>query len=220
MTALLLATAAFLLTHFVTSTPLRAKLVTAIGEWPYRGVYSAVAFITLGWMIWAYAHTPREVVLWSGLRELPVIVMPLALVLIACGYFRNPTMVGAEGLLRSEDPARGIIRITRHPIMWGVMLFAGAHVLALGDTKALVFFGGGFVLLAAIGTVAIDRRKRANPDWGRFAAATSHIPFVAILQGRNRLDLREIGWKRPLIGLVAFFFLLWIHPWLFGVRPY
>ena len=51
MTALLLATAAFLLTHFVTSTPLRAKLVTAMGEWPYRGVYSAVAFITFGWMI-------------------------------------------------------------------------------------------------------------------------------------------------------------------------
>ncbi|HTM59204.1 MAG TPA: NnrU family protein [Burkholderiales bacterium] len=218
MTALLLATAAFLLTHFVTSTPLRAKLVTAMGEWPYRGVYSVVAFATLGWMIWAYTHTERWV-FWSGLRELPVIVMPFAFVLIACGYFRNPTMVGAEGLLRSEDPARGIIRVTRHPIMWGVMLFAGAHVLALGELKALILFGS-FLILAGIGTLAIDRRKRANPDWGRFAAATSHVPFVAIAQGRNRLDLREIGWKRPLIGLVAFLVLLWIHPWLFGVRPY
>jgi uncharacterized membrane protein len=218
MTALLLATAAFLLTHFVTSTPLRAKLVAALGEWPYRGVYSAVAFLTLGWMIWAYAHTEREV-LWSGMRELPVIVMPLALILIACGYFRNPTMVGAEGLLRSEDPARGMIRVTRHPIMWGLMLWAAAHVLALGELKALIFFGG-FLVLAGIGTVTMDRRKRANAGWGRFAAATSHVPFVAIAQGRNRLDLAEIGWKRPLIGLVAFVFLLWIHPWLFGVRPY
>ena len=218
MTALLLASAAFLLTHFVTSTPLRARLVGAMGEWPYRGVYSAMAFITLGWMIYAYAHAPREV-LWAGMRELPVIVMPFALVLIACGYFRNPTMVGAEGLLRSEDPARGMIRITRHPIMWGLMLWAGAHVLARGDTKSLVFFGS-FLLLAGLGTVTMDRRKRANPDWGRFAAATSHIPFVAILQGRNRLDLGEIGWKRPLIGLIAFVLLLWIHPWLFGARPY
>jgi uncharacterized membrane protein len=218
LTALLLATAAFLLTHFVTSTPLRARLVTAMGEWPYRGIYSAVAFITLGWMIWAYTHTPREV-LWSGMRELPVIVMPFALILIACGYFRNPTMVGAEGLLRSEDPARGMIRVTRHPIMWGLMLWAGAHTLALGELKALIFFGS-FVVLAALGTLAMDRRKRANPDWGRFAAATSHVPFVAILQGRNRLDLREIGWKRPLVGLIAFSLLLWIHPWLFGARPY
>lgn len=218
MTALLLATAAFLLTHFVTSTPLRGKLVVALGEWPYRGIYSVVAFITLGWMIYAYMHTEREV-LWSGMRELPLIVMPFALILIACGYFRNPTMVGAEGLLRSEDPARGMIRVTRHPIMWGVMLWAGAHVLALGELKALIFFGS-FLVLAGIGTLTMDRRKRANADWGRFAAATSHIPFVAIAQGRNRLDLREIGWKRPLIGLFVFFFFLWIHPWLFGVRPY
>lgn len=218
MTALLLATAAFLLTHFVTSTPLRPRLVAAMGEWPYRGVYSVVAFATLGWMIYAYTHTERWV-FWSGMRELPVIVMPFALILIACGYFRNPTMVGAEGLLRSEDPARGMIRVTRHPIMWGVMLWAGAHMLALGELKALIFFGS-FLVLAAIGTVMMDRRKRANPDWGRFAAATSHVPFVAIAQGRNRLNLREIGWKRPLIGLAVFFFFLWIHPWLFGVRPY
>jgi uncharacterized membrane protein len=218
LTALLLATAAFLLTHFVTSTPLRPKLVTAMGEWPYRGVYSAVAFITFGWMIWAYPQAPREI-LWSGMRELPVLVMPFALILIACGYFRNPTMVGAEGLLRSEDPARGMIRITRHPIMWGLMLWAGAHILARGDTRSLVFFGS-FIVLAALGTLAMDRRKRANPDWDRFAAATSHVPFVAILQGRNRADWREIGWKRPLAGLVAFFVLLWLHPWLFGARPY
>lgn len=218
MTALVLATAAFLLTHFVTSTPLRPRLVAAMGEWPYRGVYSAVAFATLGWMIWAYVYAPRET-LWAGWRELPIFVMPFALILMACGYFRNPTMVGAEGLLRSEDPARGMIRITRHPIMWGLMLWAAAHLLARGDSKSLVFFGS-FIVLAALGTLAMDRRKRGNPDWGRFAVATSHVPFVAILQGRNRIDWREIGWKRPLIGLAVFFVLVWLHPWLFGVRPY
>src|SRR5437762_12627684 len=218
MMALVAATAAFLLTHFVTSTPLRPKLVAAMGEWPYRGVYSLVAFVTLGGMIWAFAHAPREV-LWSGLRELPIFVMPFAFILIACGYFRNPTMVGAEALLRSEDPARGMIRITRHPIMWGLMLWAGAHVLALGELKALIFFGS-FLVLAGIGTVAMDRRKRAIPDCPRFAAATSHVPFVAIAQGRNRLDLAEIGWKRPLIGLGVFAVLLALHPWLFGARPY
>jgi hypothetical protein len=36
MTALVAATAFFLLTHFVASTPLRPVLVKAIGEWPYR----------------------------------------------------------------------------------------------------------------------------------------------------------------------------------------
>ena len=62
------------------------------------------------------------------MREAALLVMPLAFVLIACGYWRNPTMVGADRLLKSEDPARGIIRITRHPIMWGFMLWAAAHI--------------------------------------------------------------------------------------------
>jgi len=218
MALLALATAAFLITHLVSGTPLRPKLVAALGEWPYRGLYSAAAFITLGAMVWAYIGVPREP-LWPGLRLLPLVVMPVALVLIACGYFRNPTMVGADRLLKSDDPARGVIRITRHPIMWGVMLWAGAHVLARGDVKSAVFFGGLF-LVALAGTLSMDRRKRANPDFVRFAALTSHVPFVAIAQGRNRLVWREIGWLRPAIGLAAFALFLFAHGWLFGVSAF
>jgi uncharacterized membrane protein len=210
MTMLVLATAVFLATHFITSTPLRPALVSAMGEWPYRGAYSTIALITLVWMAWAYAGAPREQ-LWTGSREIPYVLMPLAFVLIACGYWRNPTMVGADKLLKSEDPARGIIRITRHPIMWGLMLWAAAHIVARGDLKSLVFFGG-FLLLALVGTLSMDARKRANPDWGRFAAVTSHVPFVAIAQSRNRLDLHEIGWLRPAIGLAVFFAVLAFHP--------
>jgi uncharacterized membrane protein len=215
VTLLLIATAAFILTHMVTSTPLRASLVRAIGEGPYRGLYSLAAFVTLGLMIWAYTRTAPEP-LWTGLRIVPLVVMPFALVLIACGFGRNPTMVGAERLLRDAEPARGVIRITRHPIMWGIMLWAAAHILARGELKALVFFGG-FLVLAALGTVLMDRRKKGNPDWSHFAAATSNVPFAAIAGGRNRIDWREIGWKRPLIGLVLFAALLVAHPWLFGV---
>jgi uncharacterized membrane protein len=207
---LVLATAAFLATHFVTSTPLRPALVSAMGEWPYRGLYSLVAFVTLGWMIWAYAGAPREA-LWVGVREAAYVAMPLAFILIACGYWRNPTMVGADKLLKSEDPARGIIRITRHPIMWGIMLWAAAHILARGDLRGLIFFGG-FLVLAVVGTLAMDARKKSNPDWPRFAAVTSHVPFVAIAQGRNRIAWREIGWLRPAIGLAAFCAVLAFHP--------
>ncbi len=218
MNWLVAATAAFLLTHFVSSTPLRPALVARIGEWPYRGLYSAFAFVTLGLMIWAYNKAPSEV-LWTGPRELPAIVMPLAFVIIVCGYYRNPTMVGADRLMKSEDPARGVIRVTRHPLMWGIMLWALSHVLARGDVKGLVFFGG-FFALAALGTVLMDSRKRQNPDFQRFEAVTSNIPFVAIAQGRNRIVWREIGWLRPLIGVAVFFTFFFLHSWLFGVRPY
>ena len=210
MTLLVAATLAFLATHFVTSTPLRPALVRVMGEWPYRGVYSLVAFVTLGGMIWAYTQTPREL-LFTGWRNAPYVVMPVVFVLIACGYWRNPTMVGADRLLKSEDPARGMIRITRHPLMWGIMLWAASHIVARGDTKSLVFFGG-FFFLSLVGTVLMDARKKSNPDWPRFAAVTSNIPFVAIAQGRNRIRWREIGWLRPAVGLAVFFLVLLVHP--------
>jgi len=215
---LALATTSFLVTHFVPGTPLRPALVRAVGEWPYRGLYSLVAFATLGWMIWAYGQAPAEP-LWPGVRWLPLAAMPFALVLIACGYRRNPTLVGAERLLKSEDPARGVIRITRHPLMWAIMLWSLSHVLARGDVRSVIFFGGLFAL-AAIGTLSMDRRKKASPDWARFESATSNIPFVAIAQGRNRIHWREIGWLQPAIGLAAFALLLFLHPFLFDAPPY
>lgn len=219
MESLLLATAAFLATHFLSSTPLRGAAVRAVGEWPWRGLYSLVAFATLGWMIWAYGSAPREELLWTPLRHLPSLLVPIAFVLLACGYYRNPTAVGQEKLLRNADPARGIIRVTRHPVMWAVILWSLAHIAARADAKSIVFFGGFFVL-AAVGTVLIDLKNEKKSEWTRFAAVTSNIPFVAIAQGRNRLAWREIGWVQPLIGLALFALFFTLHPWLFGARPY
>lgn len=218
MIALYAATALFLLTHFVPSTPLRGALVGAMGERRYRGLYVLVAFVTIGWMIRAWSQAPVEP-LWNGLRHVPIAVMPFAFVLLACGLGRNPTAVGGEQLLDSDEPARGAVRVTRHPVMWAFMLWSGAHVAANGDLKSLVFFGA-FFFLAGAGTLAIDRRKRASPGWHRFAAVTSNVPFVAIAQGRNRVAWSEIGWRRPLAGLALFGIVLAAHPWLFGARPY
>jgi uncharacterized membrane protein len=195
--------------------------VRAIGEKGYLGVYSAAAFATLGWMIWAYLRAPLQP-LWPGLRLVPLAAMPVALVLVVAAVSsRNPTAVMQAGALRSAEPARGIVRVTRHPMMWGVMLWAAAHVLARGDRAALVFFGGFFVL-AALGTVAIDARKAGTlgEDWKRFAAVTSNVPFGAIAAGRNRFVWREIGWARVVVALAAYAVLILAHPYLFGARPY
>jgi len=212
---------AFLATHFISSTPLRPALARAIGEKGYLGLYTLVAFVTLGWMIWAYGKVPLEP-LWPGWRLAPVIAMPFAFVLIACGLLsRNPTLVGADKLLKSPDPARGIIRVTRHPMMWGFILWAASHILARGEMKATVFFGS-FLLLAALGALLIDRRKEKTlgEDWQRFARVTSYFPFLAILQGRNRFDAAEIGWRNPAIGVALYAAVVLAHAWLFGARPY
>lgn len=218
---LVVATLAFVVTHFVSSTPLRGAIAGALGEKAWIVLYSLVAFVTIGWMAWAYGAAPRAP-LWPGLRLAPLLVMPIALVLLVGGVLgRNPTAVMQERALRSSEPARGIIRVTRHPVMWAIALWAGAHLLARGDLASAVFFGG-FLAVALLGTVLIDARKRAafGEDWRRFAAVTSNVPFGAIVAGRNRLVVGEIGWRVVAVAVVAYVALLAAHPLVFGARPY
>lgn len=130
-------------------------------------------------------------------------------------------MVRQELALKSEEPARGILRVTRHPMMWAFALGAAVHLLARGDAASLIFFGSFFVL-ALSGTALIDARKAdtLGEDWTRFAAVTSNIPFWAIVEGRNRFRLDEIGWTKILTGLVLYAAFFALHPFLFGARPY
>ena len=221
LTHLLLAAVLFLATHYVASTPLRARLVAALGN-AYLGLYSLSAFLTLGYMVWAYYRSPFFN-LWHAvaLHYVPLIIMPFSLLLVVCALLTlNPTLVGQERLLKTDEPARGILRITRHPLMWGFALWAASHIAARGDAAALIFFGT-FLLLALSGTVLIDRRKAATlgDDWRRYAAVTSNVPFAAIATGRNRFNPREIGWLKPVVALVLYGLLLWQHSNLFGAHP-
>ncbi len=223
MEILVLATVAFLATHYVSSTPLRSGLVGLLGDNAYLGVYTAVSLAMLGWMIWAYAKAPFER-LWVGdeFKAWTVALMPLSCVFFACGLLtKNPSAVRQESALRSLGEAQGILRITRHPVMWGIALWALLHVSVRGDAASLIFFGS-LAFLAVSGTLLIDARKdrMIGVDWQRFAASTSNLPFAAIVEGRNRYRFDEIGWARVGAGLVLYFVLVFVHPYVFGARPY
>jgi len=223
MATLALATGVFLATHYVSSTPIRGGLVSLLGENVYLGLYTLISLVALGWMIWAYVKAPYERLWWGDeFKAWAVALMPASLVLIACGLLtRNPSAVRQESALRSMGEPRGILRITRHPVMWGIALWAAVHLIARGDKASAIFFGA-LLLLALSGPVLIDARKdrTIGVDWQRFAAITSNIPFATILQGRNQFRFDEIGWGKVLVGLALYFVLVFLHPYLFGVRPY
>jgi len=221
MLQLVIACLVFLALHVLPSTPLRPALVGAVGERVYLGLFSLASLAAIVWMVIAFKAAPLAA-LWPALRHLPSAVMPFSFILVVGGVMTpNPTAVGAAKLLEREDPARGILRVTRHPVMWGIMLWAGAHLLARGELKSTVFFGS-FLLLAAAGTVLMDRRKAVlyGERWTRFAGLTSNLPFLAIAQGRNRFVWREIGVRKIVIAVVAFALFFLLHPWLIGARPY
>jgi uncharacterized membrane protein len=220
-----LASVAFAASHLgLSSAPLRDRLVASLGEKGFQILYGLVALLTLGTLIAAYIQASHHVYLWPpgpGLRHLPLLVMPLAFLLIAGGVLiPNPSATGMTGALDRPEPARGVLRITRHPVMWGVGLWAAIHIVANGDLASLLFFGG-FLLTALGGAWHLDRRMAATEGarWQRFTAVTSFVPFAALLASRQRWAWGELG--RPVAwGLGVFVLLLFLHVHLFGVRPY
>ena len=222
---LVIATLFFLGVHIIPSSALRAGIVRRIGEGAYLGLFSLVSAIGLGWMIYAYLKVPAMAPLWpvgSGLRWLQLVLMGIAFQFFIFGLTQpSPTLMGAEGVLKREHPARGMTRITRHPLFWSFAFWGVGHMLVNGDPASLVFFGGLTVLaLAGMPLIDAKKAKALGEDWTRFAAVTSALPFAAILAGRTRLHLGELGWWRPLAGLVLFVAVLHGHILLFGVSPF
>ena len=220
--ALLIASLLFVGSHFVLAgAPLRAALVGRLGEWPFRGLYSLLSIALFVWMVLAWRDAPI-VELWAAggaPRLLPLVLMPFAFILLACGYLTpNPTAIMQDGVLRGTDPARGIIKVTRHPAMWAIVLWAVGHIAANGDLASVVFMVA-LLVLALVGMGRIDARKMAasRDDWARFAGVTSRVPFIALARGRTTMALSELGWWKVGLGLLLYALFLAAHGWLFGV---
>ena len=221
---LLIAAVVFVGSHFgISSTWVRDDLVARVGERAYVMLYSAVSLILLAWLIRTYSTVGDPVQLWWPpplLIIVPLVVMPLALLLFVGGYTqRNPTAVMQGKTLATERPAPGVLAITRHPLMWGIGLWAIVHLIVSGDLASIVFFGS-LALLALYGTRMLDAKKQrtwATEDWQRFAAVTSNIPFAAIFTSRNELKIAEIGWWRIMLAGILYIALIFLHGIVLGV---
>jgi len=99
-----------------------------------------------------------------------VVLMPAALVLIACGaLIRNTSAVRQERAVRYMDEPRGILarHAPSHPV--GDRALGAVHLISRGDTASLIFFGR-ISAARGIGYGAADRRKERTigVDWKRF----------------------------------------------------
>jgi uncharacterized membrane protein len=207
----------------VAGTGVRDRIVAAIGERPYMAVFSVASAAALVWLVFAYRHAPY-IATWSMLewwKPFAVALMLPSFLLFVIGLTTpNPTSVAQEG--RLAQPPRGIVRITRHPFLVGVALWAVVHLIGNGDTASLVFFAT-FAVIALAGTISIDAKRRrllGSAAWNPFAAQTSIVPFAAIAAGRNRFSAREIGVWRPLVAVLLYALMLGGHSHIIGVSPF
>ena len=225
MLSLAIAAALFVALHlFMSSLPIRRRVVAKIGLGAFQGVYSLVIVGVFSWMIYAWSKAPF-VPLWSSpawTRLVPLVGMLPIFVLMVAGYStKNPTTAGQEAALGKAEAATGILRVTRHPVNLSNALWGFVHLPPNGDLASVLLFGS-ITLLAILGTLHIERRRREThgEDWEKFASATSIVPFVAILEGRNRLSVSEIGAWRLLLGVVTYALALAAHTYAIGASPY
>lgn len=202
---------------------MRGALVAKLGEKGFRGLFSLLSAVGLAWIIVAYLNAPVVELFQpsKGVKHLSFSIMLIAMLLAVLGMLTpNPSSVGQELLLARENPAVGIQRVTRHPFLWGVILWAASHMIANGDAASQMFFGS-FLATAAVGTVQIDaKRRRLQPDnFARYAAVTSNLPLVALFQKRTRVGLSDIGYWRIGVALAVYAGALYLHT-LFGHSPY
>ena len=161
----------------------RTGIVKAMGEGPYKGLFglllvASIALIVVGWIV-ADSRAVYDPPVWgSGAAK--------ALVLVALVLFVSTlTKTNIKGLVR-------------HPQLSGVLVWAVAHLLANGDSHALIVFGG-MGLWAILEMGAVSRR---DGPWQR---------------PERQSTLREL---LPVgVGVVAYALILLVHPIAFGVTP-
>ena len=187
----------------------RAALVARLGEQGYLFLFSLVAAVCFTALVGFYAAHRFEGPPGLGLGSNPLLrvtlisVVVLGVVLAAASLVDYPHSPMAIFGRPGSEPY-GIERISRHSFFVAMALIGGAHVLLALHLIGAVF-ASGFAALGLVGSWHQDRkllRLRGEP-YAAYVAATSTIPFAAILGGRQRLALRELPLRALAVGVVV-----------------
>ncbi|WP_406858430.1 NnrU family protein [Alsobacter sp. KACC 23698] len=222
MTQFLAALGAFLLAHLVPSAPgVRPWLIARVGRPAYLAGYSVLSLALLAWVVRA-GLAAEPVVLWEPAAwqwMVPFVAMPISLVLILAGLAApNPLSIS----LRAGGKAPAIASVTRHPVLWGFLLWAAAHIPPNGRLVPAVTFGA-MAALSAAGFALLDRKSRlrlGEARWTALAGRTSILPFAALLGGRApAARWGELGPPAAAALLVYAWFVVQGHALLIGRDP-
>jgi len=141
----------------------RQKLIDKLGGGRYRGLFALDIVIALVLIVLGWRSAVVEPVYSPPLYGSPVIsaMMLLSFILFAAA--------SAPGNIK---------RYLRHPMLSGMAVWAGAHLLANGDNRSVVLFGG-LGLWAIIEIVTISRREGAWEKPGAVAFSKDLMTIVA-----------------------------------------
>lgn len=144
MKLLIAGVALFVLLHLIPiyGTGLRGAVAGKIGEKPYKGLFAlaslgSIILVVRGWK----ATSPS---LWYDAPVWAFHLTPLI-------------MLFAFVLFFASGAPTNIKRIVRHPQLTGVFLWAVGHLLANGEDRSVILFGG-FAVWSVVAIMGINRR--------------------------------------------------------------
>ena len=222
MTEFALALGAFLAAHLIPASPgLRARLVARLGRGVYLALYSILSIMLLAWLVVA-AQRADTVALWNPAPWqwwLALALMPWAIFLLVAGLLApNPLSIS----FRAGAEPGAVVAVTRHPVLWGFLIWAATHIPPNGDLVSVILFGG-MAAFSVLGFAILDAkaRRRLGPEpWSRLSRATSIVPFAAATSGKARLRAdRSLILAGTASAALYLWFVLQGHRLLIGRDP-
>ena len=213
----------FMASHLIPANPrIKGLFVAVLGPRGWVWGFSLISVGLLFWVIFAAGRAPF-VELWpqaGWMRWAVNIVMPLA-VALGCFGVAAPNPFAFEGRAAGFDPAHpGIAGVVRQPLLWALILWSGAHLLANGDLAHGVLFGT-FLIFSLTGMRAMEARRArlwGAAEFERLAARTSAWPLQALIAGRWRPGSPP-GLIRAALALLIWAALWHLHAPVIGVTP-
>lgn len=160
----------------------RSGVIATRGDDAWKGIYSVISIAGFVLIIYGYSltrdHAPVLYASVGGARGLSFILMPIALIL----------------LVASQGPVGYIKKAVRHPMLWGVILWAVIHLANNGDAASVLMFGS-LLVWAVLDLISCYRRGGTPPK------ASLAGDIIAVIVGL----------------IVTYVFIRFLHEYLFGV---
>jgi len=161
----------------------RDAMVTRIGEQAFKGLFAGTILIALVLMVVGWRNTAVDLVYVP-----PIAGGPIVPLLMFVSFY----------LLAAANAPGNTKRLLRHPMLLGTIVWAFAHLLANGENRSVVLFGGlGLWALAEI--IMINRRDISYSPPDPVPASRELITVVATV--------------------IVYTVFLYLHRLLFGVSP-
>ena len=187
-----------------------------------------MTLLILGLILWTAAHVFKRVApgaraalqerMGDASKGIFAVLLVLSVVLMVMGYrdadttflwgrsaattgINNLAMLAAVALFGLGSSKSRLRARFRHPMLWGTVVWALAHLLVNGDVPSIILFGGllAWAVVAMIGTNRRDGPRGPKPE-ATMAGLVMHVVATAVVFVVVALLHLYVGGLNPLPG--------------------